>query len=352
MNDTVSSMFPKVSIMIPTYNRAHYLVDAVKSCLEQDYPNFEVIVSDNNSTDGTDDCIKKYLSDPRFKYYKNETNLGSGPNYEKLLYIYATGEYGKFLTDDDYLIDKSHLTKAIRIIKEHNIEVVFSAAVSRNDCEKQGINLSLGLNEVVPQKWWFDNICKIKSGVSCFPSCGSGTVFKIEEAKRLNAFKNKFYGDYEFAIQCILSDKQTGYIKEPSYVERRHSGQDGRTSYANAVKGALLLNNIYDYGCQLNINEKLLQKIRFRGLKFFTRGFLVQNWVRENGNSLLSLFRFLKDLKRFDRWLPILILFDIQSLMRFLFSGSRVYFWLRKLSYGKLRERKTRKDCIDDRRLV
>lgn len=101
--------FPKISIMIPTYNRAHYLVDAIESSLAQDYPNFEVIVSDNASTDGTEESVKKYLSDPRFRYYKNDKNLGSGPNYEKLLYVYATGEYGNYLTDDDYFIDKDHL---------------------------------------------------------------------------------------------------------------------------------------------------------------------------------------------------------------------------------------------------
>ena len=60
--------YPKVSIMIPTYNRAHYLVDAIDSSLAQDYPNFEVIVSDNASTDGTLNVVRKYKADPRFRY--------------------------------------------------------------------------------------------------------------------------------------------------------------------------------------------------------------------------------------------------------------------------------------------
>ena len=44
-------IYPKVSIMIPTYNRAHYVVETIESSLTQDYPNIEVIVSDNASTD-------------------------------------------------------------------------------------------------------------------------------------------------------------------------------------------------------------------------------------------------------------------------------------------------------------
>ena len=93
--------YPQISILIPTYNRAGYLAEAIESALDQDYPNLEVIVSDNASTDGTEKWIQRYSADSRFRYFRNETNLGSGPNYRKLLYVYATGEYGHFLTDDD-----------------------------------------------------------------------------------------------------------------------------------------------------------------------------------------------------------------------------------------------------------
>jgi glycosyltransferase involved in cell wall biosynthesis len=96
--------YPKVSIMIATYNRAHYLADAIEISLAEDYPNFKVIVSDNASTDDTGKVIRKYISDSRFRYFRNAQNLGSGPNYRKLLYEYANGQFGHFLTDDDYFI--------------------------------------------------------------------------------------------------------------------------------------------------------------------------------------------------------------------------------------------------------
>ena len=118
--------FPLISVLIPTYNRAGYLVEAVESVREQDYPNFEVIVSDNASTDGTEERVKKYLSDPRFRYYRNEKNLGNVENYRKLIYEYASGQLGHYLTDDDYFIDRQHLSKAVRLIQEHGVGVVFS----------------------------------------------------------------------------------------------------------------------------------------------------------------------------------------------------------------------------------
>jgi glycosyltransferase involved in cell wall biosynthesis len=62
--------------MIPTYNQAKYISKAIESALNIDYPNIEVIVSDDCSTDNTEEVVSKYLSDDRFKYIKNEKNLG------------------------------------------------------------------------------------------------------------------------------------------------------------------------------------------------------------------------------------------------------------------------------------
>jgi GT2 family glycosyltransferase len=324
--------FPKISIMIPTYSRAHYLVDAIESSLAQDYPNFEVIVSDNASTDGTEESVKKYLSDPRFRYYKNDKNLGSGPNYEKLLYVYATGEYGNYLTDDDYFIDRDHLKKAIEIINKYDVKVVFSAAISRYEHEREGNIFSLRLNEIVPREWWLENICKTKYGLTYFPSCGSGTVFEITKAKKLNAFRGQsYYGDYEFAVKCILSHPNTGYMKEPSFVARRHEEQDGRTSYKNAFQGTLIFNNIYNFGCELTLDRKTLEKIRFRGFKYFTMGFLIPNWVNENGNSLPSLFAFLRELRKFDKRLPLATIFNINTMTQFIFYNTAIYHKLEKI---------------------
>ena len=111
--------YPKVSIMIPTYNRAHFLAEAIESALMQDYPNLEVIVSDNASTDNTRECVQRYLTDPRFRYYRNDENLGSSANYERLLYEYAAGVYGQYLTDDDVLLQRlAEFLKPYRCVKK------------------------------------------------------------------------------------------------------------------------------------------------------------------------------------------------------------------------------------------
>jgi glycosyltransferase involved in cell wall biosynthesis len=324
--------YPKISIMIPTYNRAHYLVDAVESVLAQDYPNFEIIISDNASTDGTREVIEKYLGDARVRYYRNDRNLGIGPNWTRLLYEYARGDYGKCLPDDDYLVDGNHLKKAMAIIRKYNVKIVFSAAVSKFEDGEGDRDLSLELDEFVPRSWWLDHVGRTNFGVTCFPSCCSGQVFEIASAKELGFLTGEPFGDYEYALKLILSEEGTGYIKEPSYLERRHAGQDGWSSYQSAVQGTKLFDHIRDYGRRMGtVDEKTLDEIRLRGIKFFARAFLMPNWTRENGRGPASLMRFLRELRAFDERLPKAVLTDFMMVTQFFLYGSYPYRKLRRL---------------------
>jgi glycosyltransferase involved in cell wall biosynthesis len=98
--DSQMEKTPKVSVLIPNYNYAHFLDEAITSVLTQTLQDFEIIIVDNSSTDNSDEVVQKYLSDPRIKYYKNPTNIGTIPNFNKCL-EYGTGEYIKFLMADD-----------------------------------------------------------------------------------------------------------------------------------------------------------------------------------------------------------------------------------------------------------
>jgi len=89
----------KVSVCIPTYNRAGYLEETVRSVLAQTYREFELIISDNASTDNTEEVVAS-LRDPRIHYYHNPVNIGMAPNYNCCLER-ARGEYIAFICDDD-----------------------------------------------------------------------------------------------------------------------------------------------------------------------------------------------------------------------------------------------------------
>jgi glycosyltransferase involved in cell wall biosynthesis len=93
---------PIVSVLVPTYNYARYLDEAIQSVLNQTFKDFELIIVDDQSTDNTDEIIEKYLEDPRISYYKNPKNLGLVANFNRCM-EYSKGEYLKFLLADDKL---------------------------------------------------------------------------------------------------------------------------------------------------------------------------------------------------------------------------------------------------------
>ncbi|HVE61225.1 MAG TPA: glycosyltransferase family 2 protein [Chitinophagaceae bacterium] len=109
-------ILPLVTIGIPTYNQQQYLAEALKSALAQTYPNLEVIVADDCSTDSTQNLVHGYLSDKRIKYFRNENNIGRVLNYRKLFYEYAAGNWYVNLDGDDYYIDDNFITSGIEKI--------------------------------------------------------------------------------------------------------------------------------------------------------------------------------------------------------------------------------------------
>jgi glycosyltransferase involved in cell wall biosynthesis len=108
---------PKVSVLIPTYNYARYLPEAIESVLNQTYVDFELIIIDDQSKDNTDEVVEKYLEDPRVSYQKNAVNLGLVGNFNRALEL-ANGDYIKFLLADDKL-DKTILSKFVAVLDSY-----------------------------------------------------------------------------------------------------------------------------------------------------------------------------------------------------------------------------------------
>jgi glycosyltransferase involved in cell wall biosynthesis len=108
---------PKVSVLIPTYNYAYCLDEAMQSVLDQTLSDFELIVIDDCSKDNTDDVMQKYLTDPRITYMKNEKNLGLVGNWNKCL-SYAKGDYIKILCADDKF-RKDLLEKMVNVMEKY-----------------------------------------------------------------------------------------------------------------------------------------------------------------------------------------------------------------------------------------
>jgi glycosyltransferase involved in cell wall biosynthesis len=109
----------KLSICIPTYNRASLLKRAILSALSQTYDDKEIVICDNCSSDDTS-MIVKMLSeeypDQTLCYYKHSTNIGMVPNWRSCL-DYATGDYFMILDDDNFLTDPDYLSKVSSLLE-------------------------------------------------------------------------------------------------------------------------------------------------------------------------------------------------------------------------------------------
>ena len=102
-------MYPKISIVTPTYNQGDYIEDCINSILDQDYPNLEYIIIDGGSTDNTIDIIKKYQS--KINYWISEKDAGIYDALNKG-FKESTGEIMGWLNSDDILHRKSLFTIA------------------------------------------------------------------------------------------------------------------------------------------------------------------------------------------------------------------------------------------------
>jgi glycosyltransferase involved in cell wall biosynthesis len=93
---------PLVSVGVPTFNRPQGLLRTLEYILSQTYPNLEVLVSDNASTDPLVEEIGRSfaLKDPRVHYFRQASNIGAMPNFKNVLHR-ASGEYFMWAADDD-----------------------------------------------------------------------------------------------------------------------------------------------------------------------------------------------------------------------------------------------------------
>lgn len=98
---------PTISIIIPTFNREKFIGDAIRSILVQTFQDFEIIIIDDGSTDGTADVIKSFITDKLKYIYQQNHGRSNARNHALSL---ATGHYITFLDSDDlYLPNKLEL---------------------------------------------------------------------------------------------------------------------------------------------------------------------------------------------------------------------------------------------------
>ena len=112
----IKTKIPKVSIGLPVYNGEEFIVKKIESILSQTFKDFELIISDNNSTDKTAEICKKFeLIDKRIKFLVQKKNIGAAANFNFVL-DKANGKYFLWSAVDDFLL-ATFLEKNINVLE-------------------------------------------------------------------------------------------------------------------------------------------------------------------------------------------------------------------------------------------
>jgi glycosyltransferase involved in cell wall biosynthesis len=143
---------PKVSVVIPTFNRSTFLRQAMTSVLAQRYSDFELIVSDNASTDDTPAMVTGWM-DGRIRHFRNDRNLGMAPNWNAGM-RHARGEYVALLEDDNWW-HPEYLARTVDTLDRHP-DIAFVHT---------GLHLTDAQGKVMQvfRRWGSDRICDKKT---------------------------------------------------------------------------------------------------------------------------------------------------------------------------------------------
>src|SRR5215470_10065074 len=109
---------PRLSVGLPVYNGEKYLTESIESLLGQSYKDFELIISDNASTDSTADICRRYANqDSRIRYIRQPRNIGLAPNHNFVV-DQSHGEFFKWAASDD-LYGRELLQSCIDALDQH-----------------------------------------------------------------------------------------------------------------------------------------------------------------------------------------------------------------------------------------
>jgi len=236
-------MNPLVSIMIATYNQPDYIVQAVSSCVNQDYENIEVVVGDDSTNDEVYNALLPFFENKKVKYFRNPKNLGRTNNYKKLLFDYAVGDWAIMLDGDDYYIDKSFLSKSMKyIIADPSIVLVAAGHLTIDENENKNTEVPLVTKDIV-----FDGkevfYKQLRHGQH------SANIYNRKLAIELDFYRlDSMAADAEGLFRIFLHGKIV-YLKDIVVIWRLHSNNNTFRA-EDAIKQMhemIFIDNIYQY---------------------------------------------------------------------------------------------------------
>lgn len=247
---------PKVSVLIPTFNYARYLPEAIESVLEQDFEDYELLVVDDCSEDESQSVIRRYAAlDSRIHCRFNPSNLGMVANWNYCL-SQARGEYVQFLFGDDRLAGRNTLRKMARLLDDHPSAVMAVAARNIIDGDSKILEVAdhLGAGGLRQGRELISHC--LENGRNLIGEPSVVMMRKCEAARGFNGSYRQI-PDLEMWFH-LLERGDAVYTPEPLYSFRRHPRQQTEINRLNRVgpREQLALLNEYQARPWLNLRRR------------------------------------------------------------------------------------------------
>ena len=266
MKSIMNNKMPLVSVVIPTHNRSIMLRRALDSVLNQSYENIEIIISDDGSTDDTQEMLTIY-SDNRIKIYKNDVARGACNARNNAINM-ATGTYVTFLDDDDEYLP----TRIEDMVNVYNEKYAYISA---------GYYLKISKNRVDEAKYNRKSITL--KDILYRHSIGSVLFLtKLNYIKEVNGFDESLPSsqDYDLLLKLHLLKGEGQYLDKPLAIIHIEHEYDRITTSKNKFKGHWLFYKKYKYFFDIGQRKnKIYELLRYKNKNITLRHIL---WLVPN----------------------------------------------------------------------
>jgi len=211
----------RVTVGIPTFNRAGMLRGAIESVLAQTFTSFRLLVSDNASDDETPEVVRSF-DDDRIRYVRSEQNIGPAGNFRRLLELAET-EFLLILPDDDILYP-DHLRAAVEVLDRFENVGLVHTAFDLIDEQSRVTGSMNPLESRSPVTIERRDLVHERLMVSDFPICFSSVLYRttaIVDAGGIRAEEEPF-GDLQLWMRIALH-WDFGFVSKPLAGFRIHS---------------------------------------------------------------------------------------------------------------------------------
>jgi glycosyltransferase involved in cell wall biosynthesis len=247
---------PQISVCIPSYNHSRFLPQTIASVLEQTFDDFEVLIIDDCSTDGTEAILKRYaLRNPRIRFGVNRENLGMVNNWNLCLEE-ARGKYVKYLFGDDLLLSKDALRRMLSIFETDKSISLVTSSRRIIDSKSNTIGIKSPFKQdLIAHGTKLINLCLARQD----NLIGEPTAVMFRKSDAVRGFRPEYTQIVDLEMWFHLLEKgDFAYIREPLCAFRIHPRQqtiNNRSSPLSVLNDVFQLNEEYLCKQYITINK-------------------------------------------------------------------------------------------------